>query len=79
MAQSVSSGSAWTSTDRSGADRSTGPRLQLLGQMVKRMHDRDAGRVSRNELKMLKTICFLGPHQHDTSMSFLNTLRINNT
>ncbi|CAK9099233.1 unnamed protein product [Durusdinium trenchii] len=49
VAQCVSSGSAWTSTDRSGTDRSTGPRLQLLGQMVRRMHDRDSTRVWADE------------------------------
>lgn len=49
VAQCVSSSSAWTSTDRSGTDRSTGPRLQLLGQMVKRMHDRDSAKVWSDE------------------------------
>ena len=49
VAQCVSSSSAWTSTDRTGADRSTGPRLQLLGQMVKRMHDRDSAKVWSDE------------------------------
>ena len=48
-AQCVSSSSAWTSTDRSGTDRSTGPRLQLLGQMVKRMHERDSAKVWSDE------------------------------
>lgn len=47
VAQCVSSSSVWTS-DRS-TDRSTGPRLQLLGQMVKRMHDRDSARVWSDE------------------------------
>lgn len=49
VAQCVSSSSAWTSSDRSGTDRSTGPRLQLLGQMVKRMHDRDSAKVWSDE------------------------------
>lgn len=53
VAQCVASGSAWSSAgpptpggsaDRSSKenDRSTGPRLQLLAQLVKKVHDRDS-------------------------------------
>ncbi|CAJ1426794.1 unnamed protein product [Effrenium voratum] len=40
----VSSGSAWSSASEKSGDRSTGPRLQLLTQMVQRMQDRDSAR-----------------------------------
>eukprot|EP00439_Symbiodinium_sp_Y106_P047505 s5781_g6.t1 len=48
VVQCVASGSAWTcasqtAVDRNGSDRSAGPRLQLLGQMVKRVQDRASG------------------------------------
>eukprot|EP00931_Biecheleriopsis_adriatica_P031685 TRINITY_DN1854_c0_g1_i2.p1 TRINITY_DN1854_c0_g1~~TRINITY_DN1854_c0_g1_i2.p1 ORF type:complete len:2226 (-),score=590.31 TRINITY_DN1854_c0_g1_i2:45-6722(-) len=65
VAQCIASGSAWScappptaggSADRSGSsnDRSTGPRLQLLSQLVKRVQERDtAGKWSDETWKAL--------------------------